>query len=193
MAAYAKPQMVGYLLEYLVAFALVAHLNNGNQEALQQISVSISTFAEYVGSPESPYAVLFPDSFCGPDIVYKHGCFLYLVQVKFVDRISKQERVKACETTDPQFFYCNRTSNQVLRGFEGRRKDIDNCLQRNPKLQLKRLVFLHSTTATTVGMESVQVINERTCPSFFESLDGNQDMKIWKFLNEMRSNFNNNV
>ena len=39
--------------------------------------------------------IYFPNHCCGPDIVYKLNDVLYLVQDKFVDVISRLERVKA--------------------------------------------------------------------------------------------------
>ena len=45
-----------------------------------------------------------------------------MVQVKFVDKISKQERVNACHTTDPNLFYWNKKQQCVLKGFEKKRE-----------------------------------------------------------------------
>ncbi|KAI8819776.1 hypothetical protein BJ741DRAFT_715877 [Chytriomyces cf. hyalinus JEL632] len=94
---------IGLMLEYLVAYALVANLHPGS---VNQIKTFTRSMVEYLKSSTAQYQVFFPDHCCGPDILFKDGNTLYIIQVKFVDKISKQERVQACSTTDPQHFYC---------------------------------------------------------------------------------------
>ncbi|KAI8820595.1 hypothetical protein BJ741DRAFT_557502 [Chytriomyces cf. hyalinus JEL632] len=176
---YPKPEMVGLMLEYLVAYALVADLHPGS---VNQIQTFTGSMEEYLKSSTAQYQVFFPDHCCGPDILFKDGNTLYIIQVKFVDKISKQERVHACSTTDPQHFYCGRNGS-VLRGYETGREEILPLLT---NLHLKRQVFLHTTTKTTVGMEEVTVINQDKHPRFFDNLDNG----MWAVLNSIRDEFN---
>ncbi|KAI8820320.1 hypothetical protein BJ741DRAFT_572512 [Chytriomyces cf. hyalinus JEL632] len=175
---YPKPQMVGLMLEYLVAYALVASLHPGS---VNQIQTFTRSMVEYLQSSTAQYQVFFPDHCCGPDILFKDGNTLYIIQVKFVDKISKQERVHACSTTDPQHFYCGRNGS-VLRGYETGREEILPLLT---NLHLERQVFLHTTTETTVGMEEVTVINQDKHPRFFDNLDSG----MWAVLNSIRDEF----
>ena len=85
---------------------------------------------------------------CGPDIIYKCVATktVYIVQVKFVKMISKQEVANACDTTDPELFYCKRKGNGVLKGFEEKRRKLRSSLR---KLQLDgyalhQVLFIHS-------------------------------------------------
>jgi len=173
-----NPQTVGYLLEYLFAFGLIARLN---LKCLYEMTPSKRSFRDYISSA-TPNEIFFPNHCCGPDIVYKHDGVLYLVQVKFVNIMSKQDRVKACVTTDPKYFYCNRTSKKVLKGFEEERDSILSLLGNN----YKRLVFLHTKTQTTDGMdEEVEVINQEKCPNCFQALKA----EIWPLLDAMRETF----
>jgi hypothetical protein len=48
------------------------------------------------------------------------------------------------------------------------------------------MVFLHTKTKTTAGMEGVEVINQEKRPHFFDGLNAN----IWPMLNVMREKFN---
>ena len=176
-----KPQTAGYLLEYLVAFGLVANLTPKN---LYEMKPFKHSFPRYIQSGE-PNEIYFPNHCCGPDIAYKHNGFLYLVQVKFVNIISKQERLQACHTTDPNYFYWNYKGQKVLKGFEQERNAILGLLR---GIKCRRMVFLHTKTKTTAGMEEVEVINETKCPKFFDAL--NADM--WSLLNAMREKFNQN-
>ncbi|KAI8823925.1 hypothetical protein BJ741DRAFT_72280 [Chytriomyces cf. hyalinus JEL632] len=176
---YPKAQMVGLMLEYLVAYALVASLHPGS---VNQIKTFTGSMVEYLKSSTAQYQVFFPDHCCGPDILFKDGNTLYIIQVKFVDKISKQERVHACSTTDPQHFYCGRNGS-VLRGYETEREEILPLLT---NLHLERQVFLHTTTKTTVGMEEVTVINQGKHPRFFDNLDSG----MWAVLNSIRDEFN---
>ncbi|KAI8823930.1 hypothetical protein BJ741DRAFT_714983 [Chytriomyces cf. hyalinus JEL632] len=139
---YPKPEMVGLMLEYLVAYALVANLHPGS---VNQIKTFTGSMVEYLKSSTAQYQVFFPDHCCGPDILFKDGNTLYIIQVKFVDKISKQERVHACSTTDPQYFYWNRNKGSVLKGFETRRGKI---LAELKNMSRTRVVFLHTTTKT---------------------------------------------
>jgi hypothetical protein len=125
LACSPKPQTVGYMLEYLVAFGLIANLNPNN---LYETKPFKHSFPSYIQSAE-PNEIYFPNHCCDLDIVYKHNGVLYLVQVKFVDIISKQERLKACHTTDPRYFYWNYKGQMVLKGFEQERNAILRLLR----------------------------------------------------------------
>ncbi|KAI8845365.1 hypothetical protein BJ741DRAFT_145871 [Chytriomyces cf. hyalinus JEL632] len=177
---YPKPQMDGLMLEYLVAYALVANLHPGS---VNQIKTFTGSMAEYLKSSTAQYQVFFPDHCCGPDILFKDLNTLYIIQVKFVDKISKQERVHACSTTDPQHFYCGQNDSKVLRGYETQREEILPLLT---NLHLERQVFLHMTTKTTVEMEEATVINQDKHPRFFDNLDNG----MWAVLNSVRDEFN---
>ncbi|KAI8823940.1 hypothetical protein BJ741DRAFT_714992 [Chytriomyces cf. hyalinus JEL632] len=91
---YPKPQMVGLMLEYLVAYALVANLHPGS---VNQIKTFTGSVVEYLTSSTAQYQVFFPDHCCGPDILFKDGSTLYIIQVKFVDKISNRNEVDACQ------------------------------------------------------------------------------------------------
>ncbi|TPX49701.1 hypothetical protein CcCBS67573_g10145 [Chytriomyces confervae] len=176
------PQMVGFMLEYLVAYAFVANLHPGSKHKIKTFAGSM---VQYLQSNSAQYQVFFPDHCCGPDILFKDRNTLYIIQVKFVDTIAKQERVDACNTTDPQYFYRNRKTESVLRGRETRRNEILPALQ---NLHHKRLVFLHTTTSTTDGTDGVTVITQKTHPYFFDEVG----YGIWAVLNRMRREFNAN-
>ena len=118
----------------------------------------------------------------GPDIMYKYNDTIYIVQVKFVDTISNQKRLRACETTDYNKFYLNKTSGDTLKGFE---KKHNNIVAAFKGKQCKRFVFLHTTTKTTKGMDAVTVVNQDTYPEFFDNLNPG----MWTYLNVMREKF----
>ncbi|OAJ38811.1 hypothetical protein BDEG_22715 [Batrachochytrium dendrobatidis JEL423] len=63
-----NPQTVGYLVEYLVAFALVA--NHSGSDAANSIKASRDSASSYLLFGDSDQ-VCFPDHMCGPDIIYK--------------------------------------------------------------------------------------------------------------------------
>jgi len=178
LLSYPKPQMVGFMLEYLVGYAFVA---NFHPSAKNQISTFTGSVTEYLNSDNSQHEVFFPDHCCGPDILYKHQGILYIIQVKFVEKISKQERMNACHTTDPNFFYWNKKQNCILKGFQERRKKILEVIS-----TYKSYVFLHSNTKTIAGMENAEVINQRTTPLFFDNLSKG----MWELLNKIRDKFN---
>lgn len=180
LLSYPKPQMVGLMLEYLVGYAFVANLN---PSAENQISTFTGSFTGYLNSNNAQHEVFFPDHCCGPDILYKHGGILHIIQVKFVEKINKQERLNACQTTDPDFFYWNKKQNCVLKGFEERRKKILDVISTS---SYTRYVFLHTNTGVITGMEDVQVIDQSTKPKFFDNLG----VGMWELLNKRREKFN---
>ncbi|KAJ3377758.1 hypothetical protein HDU84_008248 [Entophlyctis sp. JEL0112] len=165
LASFPKPQMVGYLLEYLVGYALVAGLDQAKANSLITKHGNLTLYLTSSNENE----ILFPDHCCGPDIIYKHQGTLYIVQVKFLDTISKQERVTACHTTDPNHFYWNSRSNKVFKGFKEVQQNID---------VLKSYKY---------GMDDVEVVNQWTRPDFFKNLNPTSD--LWDMLNKLRENF----
>ncbi|TPX75516.1 hypothetical protein CcCBS67573_g03216 [Chytriomyces confervae] len=150
LASFPRPQMVEYVLECLVGYALVAGLDINRAKTLKSTH---GNFARYLNWKDEN-AVLFPDPFCGPDVVYKYEGTVYTVQVKFVDQISKQDRLNACHTTDPDYFYWNKKSGRVFAEFHERRESI---LKKLKESTCKRLVFLHTTTEITAEMDGVEI------------------------------------
>ena len=99
--------------------------------------------------------VCFPDHMCGPDIIYKciKTMTVYIVQVKFLNGISKQETVNACDTTD---FYCKRKCDGVLKGFETMRRETLEAFKNLQKIgfSVQQMLFIHAggnNTAYTQG------------------------------------------
>ncbi|ORY44920.1 hypothetical protein BCR33DRAFT_816742 [Rhizoclosmatium globosum] len=179
LVSFPKPQMIGCVLEYLVAFAFVSELDPDKARTLK---ATHGNFASYLHSNDEN-EVLFPDHCCGPDIVYKHEGTVYMIQLKFVDKISKQERMNACHTTDPNRFYWNKVSGVPLKGFEPIRNVI---LQELKNTTCRRIVFRHTKTQTTVGMDGIEVVNQRTKPKFFDNIHPS----LWDMLNKLRDNLN---
>lgn len=180
-----KPQMVGYLFEYLVAFALVSNYATiKDRDAIQISQNNIQSYLRYSESNE----VYFPDHHCGPDIIYK--CSLrktvYIVQIKFVKEISKQEFVNATATTDPELFYLNRKTQSVLKGYEMRKLGVKENLDAlfNNGYTLKRMLVIHTSGIRNFNTEGIELVTEQTCPEFFSNI-GNG---IWGFLNSVRNN-----
>ncbi|KAJ3225185.1 hypothetical protein HDU78_010739, partial [Chytriomyces hyalinus] len=175
MATCPHPQMVGYVLEYLVGYALVAGLDKDKAKMLKSTHGNL---ARYLKSSEENQ-ILFPDHCCGPDVVYKYQGTVYIVQVKFVDEITKQERLNACHTADPERFYWNKKSGSVMQAHLKKRKAILKELQ---MFTCKRIVFLHTSTIPTTGMEGVEIVNQDLRPDFF-------DADVWGMLNTLRRGF----
>ena len=145
MAACPKPQMVGYLLEYLVSFALVA--NYSGIDIANKIQVSQNPPNLYLDAALNG-EVCFPDHMCGPDIIYRceKSKTIYIVQVKFLKDISKQQVVNACDATDPDRFYCKRKRSGILNGFDDKRSRLLESLlfQKRKGYSLQQMLFIHT-------------------------------------------------
>jgi hypothetical protein len=181
-----KPQMVGYLLEYLVSFALVA--NHSGESAVNNVK-AWQNLADYYLRDGKANQVCFPDHMCGPDIIYKCTTTktVYIVQVKFVKGISKQETANACDTTNPEKFYCKRKGNGVLKGFEEKRSKLLESLR---KLQcdgfsIQQILFIHSGGKQTRFTKDALIVTKSNNPEFFSKVGTN----IWEFLDSVRTNF----
>ena len=187
MSACPRPQMVGYLLEYLVAFALVANYSNDG-DALSRINVTQKFCHEYLRFDDAS-KVCFPDHMCGPDIIYKCAATktVYIVQVKFVKGMSKQEAVNACDTTDPERFYCKRKGNGVLGGFEQRRSQLRESLTQLQRegYALQQMLFIHTGGKQTLFTQGAIVVTKSSHPSFFSKVRDS----TWEFLDSVRSKF----
>jgi len=184
-----KPQMVGYLLEYLVSFALVA--NHSGENAANSIKASQYSPHSYLGSSNDESQVCFPDHMCGPDIIYKcpKTKTVYIVQVKFVKSISKQKTVNACDTTDPDLFYSKRKDNRrVLIGYEVKRTRLLKKLKDLQLLHgysLQQMLVIHTGGKQTSFTQGALLVTKSSDPGFFSKIgDG-----IWEFLDSVRSGF----
>jgi hypothetical protein len=175
---YRNAQMVGYMLEFFVGFALVANMNPKVSEG---INVFRGTFSEYL-EVDSHNELYFPDHCCGPDVVYKYEGIVYIVQVKFVNTISKQERINACHTTNPEYFYWNKKKDIARPEFRDSRRKIRALLQNLPQQQI---VVLHTKTKTTSFMEEVDVYSSSSYPDFFDKIFPG----MWGILDDLRERF----
>ena len=59
--------------------------------------------------------------------------------MKFVEKISKQEKLNASSTTDYNFFYWNKKSKSVLKGFEAQRKKTIKIMENSISFIYKRM------------------------------------------------------
>jgi hypothetical protein len=181
-----KPQMVGYLLEYLVAFALVA--NHSGETAVNSIRAWQDLPYLYLQGADTSQ-VCFPDHMCGPDIIYKctKTQTIYIVQVKFVTGISKQEVVNACDTTDPERFYWKRKNDGVIKGFEDRRTRLLESLYQLQRdgYSLQQMMFIHTGGKQTSFTRGALLVTKSSDPAFFNKVGSG----IWEFLDSVRSNF----
>ena len=199
MSTCPQPQMVGYLLEYLVAFALVANYSAQDDEALCKINVSQRFPHEYLQFGDASQ-VCFPDHMCGPDIIYKcpnkneKGGIVYIVQVKFVKRLTKQEIANACDTTDHSKFYCKRTLKEgesgdvVLDKFRERRTKLLEALtdlQKKQGYSIQQLLFIHTGGSTSDFTHGATIINSVNNPKFFDKIGPG----LWEFLDSLREKF----
>ncbi|KAJ8327526.1 hypothetical protein O5D80_004906 [Batrachochytrium dendrobatidis] len=186
-----NPQMVGYLMEYLVAFALVA--NHSGSDAANSIKASRDSASDYLQCDDSSQ-VCFPDHMCGPDIIYKcaNTKTVYIVQIKFVKKMSKQEAANAYNTTDPERFYCKRNGDgvskklEVLKGFEEKRTYLLSTLSelRKSGYSLQQTLVIHTAEKNPVDVQNMRIINSQNSPQFFDEI-GNG---VWDFLNLIRNN-----
>jgi len=84
---------------------------------------------------------------------------------------------------DPNYFYWNYKKETVLKGFEEDRNSILHLLD---GINCTPMVFLHTEMKIMADMKNMIVINEETCPTFFDAVDKG----IWPLLNAMRKKFN---
>ncbi|OAJ40838.1 hypothetical protein BDEG_24531 [Batrachochytrium dendrobatidis JEL423] len=138
--------------------------------------------------------VYFPDHMCGPDIIYKcaNTKTVYIVQIKFVKRMSKQEAANAYNTTDPERFYCKRNGGgvskklEVLKGFEEERTYLLSTLSElhESGYSLQQTLVIHTAEKNPVDAQDMRIINSQNSPQFFDKI-GNG---VWDFLNLIRNN-----
>ncbi|KAJ3330153.1 hypothetical protein HDU91_003668 [Kappamyces sp. JEL0680] len=179
--------MVGYLVEYLVAFALVA--NYAVENTVDKVKVSQKLCHNYLLDNDSSQ-VCFLDHMCGPDIIYK--CMetrtVYIVQAKFVKGISKQEMANACDTTDPELFYCKRNGSGVLKGFEDQKIQLREALLNLQRegYDLQQTLFIHTGGRQSNYTRGATLITSDSSPNFFDKIGTG----IWEFLDSIREDFN---
>ena len=130
---------------------------------------------------------------CGPDIIYKCTTTktIYIVQVKFVKRMSKQEAANAYDTTDPELFYCKRKGNGVLKGFEEKRTKLLQDLRSLQKdgFSLQQMLFIHSGGNRTSFTQGALIVTKGSYPEFFNTIGSG----VWEFLDSVRETFNKKI
>lgn len=180
-----NPQTIGYIFEYFVAYALMA--SQLGLDATQKMTISQSIIASYLLSND-PCCLCFPDHMCGPDIIYKcsRTQTIFIVQIKFVKRISKQKRAIAVATTNPEMFYSNRKTGRVLKGYRTARQAILKSLDGLEKegYQIRRMLLIHSLS-NVPNEDGVECITQATHPAFFDYLAPS----FWEFLNTLQLKF----
>ena len=186
-----NPQTVGYLVEYLVAFALVA--NTGDTGDVDKIVASQSSPKIYLQHGRSG-EVCFPGHMCGPDIIYKCAKTrtVYIVQVKFVKQMSKQESVKACNTTKSKYFYCKRLPpHETISGYKEEKLKLQETLHtltnlpEQERFLVKQILVIHSEGKASEFTDGASLITKKTAPKFFSQIgDG-----IWEYLDKLRDRF----
>jgi hypothetical protein len=181
--ACSKPQMVGYLMEYLVSFALVSNYSGLDPSTV--INKPVSQNLSFTDESQ----VCLPDALCGPDIIYKcrDTMTIYIVQVKFLKSISKQEIASAYHTTNHERFYCKRRTGEVLRGFEARRQQFLESLKilQDNGFSLQQMLFIHTGERNIPQTEGALIISKANSPDFFNKIGPG----IWEYLDTIRSRF----
>ncbi|KAI3655502.1 hypothetical protein MP638_007031 [Amoeboaphelidium occidentale] len=184
------PQTVGYLLEYITAFAVMCNVptNNGIDFVKRVKAFPNANLAAYLDGNDSS-SVFFPDTNCGPDIVYKsyEDKSVVFVQVKFWKQIPSHERLKAYRTTDYEKFYLQRNSNKVIRGCETKR---NQALEKIAQLKRDEYTFQQIVLFHTAGKQPKQgrgalLITKDTSPDFFDCID----KSMWDTLDKLRNKF----
>ncbi|RKP20084.1 hypothetical protein ROZALSC1DRAFT_13153 [Rozella allomycis CSF55] len=197
IASSPKAQMIDYLVEYLVAFALVA--NTSGLDVARNIKITHRSVADYLRVNDANQ-VSFPDPMCGADVIYKcvKTMTVYIYQTNFVKGMTKQERVNACNTNDPNLFYCNRTTKTVLKGFEDKHDALGNVIKGKRTLildelrqlqrdgfTLQQVVFVHTGENQIAKLNGAEVVSKTSHPNFFDYIAQN----IWGLLDSVTSKF----
>ena len=183
-----NPQTVGYLLEYLVVFAIVS---NYSVQGTTNKLIAYQRFPYLYLEECAANQICFPDHMCGPDVLYKcsNTKTVYIIQVKFVKAISKQEAANACNTTDPNYFYRRRKSpHNIIRGYEDKRAQLLTnlrMLQIEEGYSLQQMLFVHSGGKKDVFTREALLVTQSTTPDIFNSLGS----RIWEFLDHLRDRF----
>ena len=192
-----NPQMAGYFFEYFVSYFLVgwAMKRSGASEdriknvlrELQSWTGSISSFLEG-NSSEQTISVCFPDSKCGPDIIYVYGGVVYIVQVKFVKGLYYKGRMDAVRTTIPDHFYTKKDdTSQVLEGYESERA---KCLRALQQRTCQGVVIVQSQVNASAGFDGAIVISRSSMPKFFSRIIGTTQVPdMWKLLDDLQVSF----
>jgi hypothetical protein len=176
--SYYPPEMAQCTLERLVGYALVSNINPHHKENMR-VSTRENEISYLTEGSENE--LFFPEYCCGPDILYRSGRSVHIVQVKFVDTFSKQKHMRAIETTDPEFFYWNWKKCGPLKGFEDKRLELIELLK---TFEVKRYVFVNVDTKAMAGMDT-DIISKTTQPEFFNQIHPG----VWQVLDWLRKEF----
>jgi hypothetical protein len=185
---------IGDWFEYLVAAALMKNLMSPDQRPGMCSNYNI---VEYLNKG-SENTFLKPDDMCGPDLLYKRGKDLYIVQVRCVKYFYRAYRLNSEKTVDPNLFYTVRNPKserlgKVLKGYEAKRKELDEVLQRHQfnihrwAVASTRVKVVESPAAKDVSGSSTVKWISRYSPlgkDFFKCVRQDDPDYVWRILDE---------
>jgi hypothetical protein len=176
-----EPHNIEMFLEYVVAYALVATV--AGVEVANSLAPSTRELRWYVLDQrvEEGYRVCYPESHCGPDIVYVHGDFAYVVN--FDVDFKRRRRTHAKHTTDPNYFYWDKKENCVLKQFEAAHCDVKDILD---TYTIVRVIMAVTSTIAEGDTESVLIIDKNSHPHFFNSVYPG----TWAYLEHLQGKCN---
>jgi hypothetical protein len=180
----------GHWFEFLFAVAVVSRY----QKSLLGTYKSVEEYLKNEVVPSVPSsAVLMPDNFMGPDIIYWNGEELLIVQIK-LRKMHKAQITEAVDTTDIKRFYI-RKGNKVIRGYETKAANVTQMISRHKIRRL--LVCSHQVSNVADGVEvynpgsdeAVSFPTERWFESLRvvydnDKLEGFDENMIWKMLKD---------
>ena len=130
---------------------------------------------------------------CGPDIIFKQGGTLWIIQVRCVKKFYRAYRLDSARTVDPNLFYTVRDNTskrfeQPLCGYEAKRERILALFQ-SQKLNIRKMVVASSRVRIPSDAPAdIQWVTSNTPAGqdFFAKLTGDADSAayIWRVLDE---------
>jgi hypothetical protein len=78
----------------------------------------------------------------------------------------------ACETTEPDRFYCKRKGNRILKGFEEMRMNLCSALRQLQVdgFSVQQMLFIHSGKEKTTFTQGALLVRKENPPKFFDKV-----------------------
>ena len=125
---------------------------------------------------------LMPIEQAGPDVVFRVGKEIWLIQSKYVKYLYGDDFKKAMLTVDPDYFYTcrsikSKSFGKVLPGFETVAQEVKKAIA---KFKLRQVVISTMDNNTRIDLDKTKLVTPRSEPNFFSNLGEEFDsIQIW--------------
>ncbi len=165
----------GKWFEYLVAYTLLIK-HQVEPVHIKPYTQSLIELLEEENSESVKSQYLIPDDMCGPDVIWRSGRDVWIVQIKRREKLGPKDVDKAAKTTLPKSLYTNRSEGTILKGYRGTAIKVRKLFGR---YNVHRLLVSITNLPKNVIDQDVEYITPESAPDWFDAIHPTMGEQVW--------------